>query len=857
MRVPTNRGHFVDVKTVAGALLSGSWSLGTLAEHLKTEHRKLSTDEHGGRLTREYLKYATEDVQVTWECFEQLAGMYDTYQLTETPLTKIFSEAGLGKAYLKQMGVRPWREQQPEFEPSVIGAVLSTYFGGRSEVHMRLDMTRVLYCDFLSMYPTSCILMDLWQFVIAKGMEYRDATSEVKHFLDNITLHDLQNPSTWKRLVAIVQIRPNGDIVPVRAKYDGEQYSIGVNHLYSEQPVWYTLADCLASKLLTGKTPEIVKAIGFSPKEVQTGLKPIRIVGNSDYVIDPYSEDLFLRLIELRNIVKSKRKGANDEERNRLETEQLALKICANATSYGIYVELNVTERNRLTTVDCWGDDECFQTWVKNVELPGKYFHPVIATLLTGAARLMLAITEHLADQFEIGWAFCDTDSMALANINHLSDADFESRVESIRNWFQPLSPYRSNDSLLKLEDANLSIDPAQNGTIAPLHCYAVSAKRYVLFNLDSDGNPVIRKASAHGLGHLLPPYTDSSAFPQPRCSLSDIGVERRQHDLWYSILTAELSGKRPQYDLPYFDKPAVSRYSATTAMLLKWFQAYNAGRAYSDQVKPFGFLLSFQAKTDWLTEEGVYGELLQDETSPSRDQRRSHRRNTDCPRVVAPFSREVCKASKTCFDRDSGASVPDISLKTYREALIHQYHLHPEAKFLGGEWDDRGITQRRHIYAIGIEHIGKEANRWEQQFYTGEDPEAQIVYGIAAEDMPKLMTQIVNQSKTFGQRALAAASGYSLREINRLLTGRVKPDRKSLSRLSSAIQKLQEIRRQEEEHTKQILAAVRERCQRQSLRQFCNEAGLDHGNVCRTITSGKGSQRLVAALERALAIPS
>jgi hypothetical protein len=62
---------------------------------------------------------------------------------------------------------------------------------------------------------------------------------------------------------------------------------------------------------------------------------------------------------------------------------------------------------------------------------------------------------------------------------------------------------------------------------------WAVSAKRYVLFN--DNENPVIRKASAHGLGHFYPPYdddTDTPGIPSPSVKLSKIGVHRRQYDL-------------------------------------------------------------------------------------------------------------------------------------------------------------------------------------------------------------------------------------------------------------------------------------------------------------------------------------
>ncbi len=53
--------------------------------------------------------------------------------------------------------------------------------------------------------------------------------------------------------------------------------------------------------------------------------------------------------------------------------------------------------------------------------------------------------------------------------------------------------------------------------------------------------------------------------------------------------------------------------------------------------------------------------------------------------------------------------------MKTYEGALA-QYYLHPEAKFQNGDYLDSGVTRRRHIFATVVEHIGKEANRWEEQ---------------------------------------------------------------------------------------------------------------------------------------------
>ena len=67
--------------------------------------------------------------------------------------------------------------------------------------------------------------------------------------------------------------------------------------------------------------------------------------------------------------------------------------------------------------------------------------------------------------------------------------------------------------------------------------------------------------------------------------------------------------------------------------------------------------------------------------------------------------------------------------LRTYLQCL-GTYHLHPEAKFQNGEHTDVGVTERRHVHAKGVEHIGKEANRWEERFFVGDDAAAQVSYG-------------------------------------------------------------------------------------------------------------------------------
>ena len=310
VKPPARRGYFCDVRGLASALYGGSHSLSSLAKLLRTDAQKLDVEEHGGPLATEYLDYLCTDVAVTWQCFERLAARYASFGLSKTGVHSIYSEASIGKAALRQMGVQPWRVTQPRFPDALTGIVMSTYYGGRSEVRIRRSPVRVLYCDFLSMYPTVSTLMGLWKFVTAEGLQWQSATAEVRELIDRLQIGDLQWPEFWRQLAVLVKVKPQGDILPVRARYADKQQSIGLNYLTSDDAQWFTLADVLASKLLTGKTPRILQALRFSPQGQQTDLAAIDLMGKRAYRVDPYRHDLYRHLIELRSAAKHSRDEA-------------------------------------------------------------------------------------------------------------------------------------------------------------------------------------------------------------------------------------------------------------------------------------------------------------------------------------------------------------------------------------------------------------------------------------------------------------------------------------------------------------------------------------------------------------------
>ena len=828
IRSGIRRGHFVDVKTLANAIFARGFSLSSLSQFLQVPHPKLDFDDFTGPVSEDMVCYAVRDVQATWECYAALIDRFGKLNLTRTIPEKVYSEASIGKGYIREMGIVPWREAQPDIPRDILARIMSSYYGGRSEVRIRREIRQVMLCDFLSMYPTVCTLMGLWRFVIADGMTWLDTTDETRAFLDRIDLEALQSRAIWGQLTTLVRVLPDADIFPVRAGYENEvATTIGANNLTSEWSLWFTLADCIAAKLLTGKAPKVVEAITFSPGEVQSGLRPINIAGKPEYGVDPVTTDFFKRVIELRQSVKREMKAAIGDERARLDTEQHALKICANSTSYGIWVEVNVETRpfrKSVTVHSATCQPYSFKT--DKAEMPGTYFHPLLATLITGAARLMLAIAERLIIDQGLGWSFCDTDSMAIAKPDDMALDEFTRQSAFVVDWFSALNPYDFGGSILKIEDVNASLE---TGAPEPLYCLAISSKRYALFNYTPDGTPIMRKVSAHGLGHMMKPYSEDDAPPElpvPHASVLGNGIERWHCDLWHHIVIAVLGDKPDQVRLDYHPalrNPAISRYSATSPELLGWFKRYNATRPYRDQVKPFGFLLS-------MTEAfGFGGERVV--AAP----RRGRRKRVGKVRPIAPFDTAQAVALASAFDRDTGKPVAASALKTYASALS-QYHLSPESKFLNADYDDRGTTIRRHVRMTGTRHIGKESHDWQRQAVLGICLDSEVAYGVAPDDVADKLRSFVAE---FGERKAAKALGISAVSLISLISGKEFDGRARLVnqiglRLPAASKLCVKLRLERYSD----LIALRAAVERDGLRATARRLGIDSSNLRRQLRS-------------------
>jgi hypothetical protein len=675
-------GRFLDLSTLAAALTGRPYSLDAACSAFGVQGK--SESGRHGRITPEYIDYNRQDVAATVALYEALMEEFRRHPINLAP-EKAFSSASLSKAYLTAMDITPLLDRHPDFPPEVNGFAMAAFFGGRAVT---------------SMYPTVDDLMDLHRFQLARRIEAVDTTDEVRIMLESVTLEDCLDQELWPKLVGFALTVPDADVLPVRAAYNETSWGIGVNPLASDEPLWYSLADLVASKLLTGRAPHVMRAIRLVARGGTVNVRTVKVRGTLE--VDPSLRDPMVAMTEERQRVKND-PHLSAEDRERLS---LSIKIIVNAGAYGIYSEFNPRERrcNVTTPVRVHGRNDAFSDRVAAPEDPGEYCFPPFASCITGAARLFLTVIERLVTDRGGTWAFCDTDSMAIVASEHgglvacpggpyvLPDGSAAigalsyGQVEEIREIMNRLNPYDRSTvpDILKLE--------------ATATCFAISAKRYALYDLDDGGIPVFlddHKPSESGLGHYLnpdDPDTESKEWIKP---------------MWRVVIAR---GTGQELEMPsWFRRPTMTKTAVTSVAVQRAFRHLNEGRSYSESVKPFNFMLSAAGARP------PAGVTI---GSPFR--------------LVAPFETDANKwVDLSLIDTHNPAAGPYhmtttdgrpgmARVDTFEEVLA-KYETHPEMKSLGpnGEVCGRstiGLLQRRPMTAGKIILIGKEANRIEER---------------------------------------------------------------------------------------------------------------------------------------------
>jgi hypothetical protein len=744
-------GHFLDLRTLAFALTDRGYTLEGACKDFGVEHPKQRAKRHG-EVTEQYIHYNRRDVLATSELAVKLLEEYDRHPISDKhpalqslQATKAYSPASVGKAYLRHMGIKPVLRRQPHFPKQYLGYAQSAFFGGRTSAHIRKVPVPIVYVDFLSMYPTVNALMDLWRFVIAREITVVEhCQTEIEDFLNGLKANDLFTSGTWKRLPAFVRVIPSGDILPSRGKYsvDSNDWQVAINYLYSrsdkvEDGLWFSLPDVVASKILTGSVPKIVDAFRIQPSGPMPELQPIKLRGMVE--VDPIKKDFFKEVIEQRKRL-SKRREWSESERSRLDK---ALKVLANATSYGIYAEMNRQESEQPLGVRCHGiDPESFVCRVKHPDVPGEFCFPPLASLITGAARLMLSILEYTVTKSGGTYAMEDTDSMAIVATKRggpVRIADGEKvqalswdQVTKISEQFSLLNPYDREaipDSVLELEDDNF--DPYTKDQ-RQLYCLAISAKRYALFLRDENGEPVLLRASCPFCGHKNSATATICADGNCRKPLQLNNNEDRwsEHGLghllnpanpededreWIAMAWNNLVRKSlgmPNKPFPFEAVPAVGRVTVSSPAVMRPLAKLNAGKQYADQIKPFNFLLTCHVKAlghPIGIPDPEHFHLIAPYESDSRKWLKNE--------WIDQYS-ETGKSWHITTEGYYGTREA-ARVKTYGDVFT-DYEFHAESKCadVNGNASGKstvGVLQRRHVRIDQIKYIGKESNSLEE----------------------------------------------------------------------------------------------------------------------------------------------
>jgi hypothetical protein len=774
-------GYLLDLRTLVFALTGASHSLASACAAFDVDG-KAPTPELGV-ISEEAIDYCQRDVAATTRLYEAAMTEFATHPIDLEP-TAAYSPASLAKNYLGAMGIQPRLSAQPDFPPEILGYAMSAFYGGRAEAHLRHVAAPVAVVDFTSMYPTVDTLMGIWDLVTAARIETVDVTNEIAELLSTITAEGCFDPDLWRRFVVVVEIIPDGDILPVRADYQSDNWSIGVNPLDSQQSFWYTLPDLIASTILARRAPTILRALRFVPADgCQPALQPVALQGLIS--IDPRREDFFQRVVEARQEI---RRSVPDHDHDSCLCEHCRvarfLKVLANSGSYGIYAQMDRHERPDTVTV--YGPTGSpFSTTVAAPEEPGEYCFPPIAACITGAARLMLALLEHTVEAAGGTWMFCDTDSMAIVATpnggdlipcpggNHqLRDgtpaikALSHRQISEIRARFNTLNPYNraAVPDLLKLEHTSM--------------CHAISAKRYVVYNQDEAGNIEILKRSEHGLGAYFDPLT-------PKDERRDAKGNRLWiDDAWRWILAAHNNPEAPRPT--WADRPSISRITVSSAPLWRPFRLRNRGRSWPERIKPFNFLMV--ATID------PFG------YPPGVDPTKF--------RLVAPYNDNPDTWEtlewRNIYDPDgpsyrittdkTAPPEPDLAIvKSYADVL-REYQTHPEHKFNGPDRQPcrrstRGLLQRRPVHLEGHPRLtGKEANNIDETqagCYAQQD-EIITEYHNPTDD--HFHREVMPLLDHLSGRELARLIGADRRTIDRIRAGQMPrgPLRKALERLAS-----------------------------------------------------------------------
>jgi hypothetical protein len=509
----------------------------------------------------EAIDYFRAVARATLSLTQALVGLFDMLPQSRGRLGGSFSEtkaqspASLSRALARAVGLGA-----PVVPPDRLGTAAEAFSGGWVETAFR-GFVPVWSLDFSKQYATIAALVGLQNFLAAERLDFVEATQEARELAAELTLADILRTTTWPRLAVLCWTRCEGQIVPIKARFDGKQFSMGMVHHYSNGdlvPLW--LPDVIAAKLPSGRAPEIVRAERIVPGGDRRHLRKVRLPSGA--WLDPNARDIFLTLVEEgERLLRGDGDGHwSKVPRPTREVLYDAWKAGNNGLAFGLLAQTNEADLpgKLREEVTLFFDGRSIRARLLHPSDPGPFACVPLAGLITSCARLLQACVHRAVKERGSPVAAGDTDSShifatetggqipvetifsdpntgrACKRIDHVHALSGQ-EVEDVAALFEPLNPFDKElmpGSPLKIKSRNVQ-------------ALFIAEKCYCLL----DANGVLADGKASILGMYLSPV--------------DNFIAEAWHyiiDLWRGARPSDACRERP-----WLDCPAVRAMPAST----------------------------------------------------------------------------------------------------------------------------------------------------------------------------------------------------------------------------------------------------------------------------------------------------
>ena len=719
--------HFLDLRALVFALRNDGHSLESAGAAFATPYEKRPVEL--GRIGDDLMDYVRDDVAATTRLARAALSELHRHPV---PLSadRALSPAAIGRAYLRQMGVTPPLSRS-SLSHGEHGQAMEAFYGPRVEVRIRHVPVPVTLVDFSSQYANVARLLRVFDLLSSERLSAVEATDEVRALLEEADVDEALSPSTWPKLVGFGLVSPEGDWLPSRAWFSGkgDVPRVGIGPLTSSRPMWFSLPDLVAEKVLTGRVPKLLRAWRLEGE----GRLPLRSVLVSGRVpFDPGSADWWEALVEARSVLGG---GIGAD----------TLKAIASTTAYGDFVRMDQQAKEAAVTVHR-SEGAPWRRRAARPESPHPFSFPPFAAAVTGGGRLLVATLERLVSDVSGCWASANTDSAAVVSSEvgglvacpggpaRLPDGSEAVRALSWRELDTVRERFFSLGVALNVTPENF--DP--RGDRRQLHAVGVAGSRVIFFADGSGGREVVKRSEV-ALGDLRSPLGP--------------GTSRRFVDeaaAWMLERVIDGPGRVPAW----FDEAAMADLSMGTP-----------GRVASlgGHGSPFGFAMG--ARRARRVETVVSGERVR-LVAPAGD-------DPETARWV-----EVPSGNRPRVVVGQGRGRPgDVRVATYGEEVVSLL-FHPESKMLGPNGEvckatTKGLLTPRPV-EVGVVHlVGKEGNRVDEVAIGEVLTPEEVLTNYGDDEWERL---IMPAARAYGIRRLARETGLARSKLTGLLAGRSSP---------------------------------------------------------------------------------